>query len=246
LNICVAGGASRTGTSGGWAGSDYSGAASTTNGVAATSDTFQITGVIAVPGIELPAALIMRPADQELRLCQRYYERFGAGCLVVATSTTNLQGIFSFHVQKRNVGRTVSLISGSANQIDNPGVGDFTVTAIGGEFTGSVDSTFSQQHHIVRPDQRHAILNAPHQLARCVRASVATSDSPPNRGSAMRVVLAALTLALVPPAAPVGPPRASDQVAQMARDVTDAVRKQRAERRDRAPQDRRSSKRIKR
>jgi hypothetical protein len=29
-----------------------------------------------------------------------------------------------------------------ANQIDNPGVGDFTVTAIGGEFAGGIDSTF--------------------------------------------------------------------------------------------------------
>ena len=79
LNICVAGGASRTGTAGAWAGSDYSGAASTTNGVAATSDTFQITGVIVVPGIELPAAdraaLIMRPVEQELRLCERYWEK---------------------------------------------------------------------------------------------------------------------------------------------------------------------------
>ena len=55
LNICVAGGTSRNGTAGTWAGSDYSGAASTTNSVAATSDTFQITGVIAVPGIELPS-----------------------------------------------------------------------------------------------------------------------------------------------------------------------------------------------
>jgi hypothetical protein len=48
-----------------------------TNGVAATSDTFQITGVIVLPGIELPsssrAPLIMRPYDQELALCKRYF-----------------------------------------------------------------------------------------------------------------------------------------------------------------------------
>ena len=79
LNICVAGGASRTGAAGAWAGSDYSGAASTTNGVAATSATFQITGVIVVPAIELPAAdraaLIMRSFEQELRLCERYWEK---------------------------------------------------------------------------------------------------------------------------------------------------------------------------
>ena len=96
-----------------WAGSDYSGAASTTNSVAATSDTFQITGVIAVPGIELPAAdraaLIMRPADQELRLCQRYYERFGAGCLIIGYQHDQPAGHLPVPCAKANVGRTVWL-----------------------------------------------------------------------------------------------------------------------------------------
>jgi len=62
----------------------------------------------------------------------------------------------------------------------------------------------------------------------------------------MRAVLATLALALVSSAAPVGPPRASDQVAQMARDVTDAVRKQRAERRARSHQNQRSTEETKR
>jgi predicted amidophosphoribosyltransferase len=52
----------------------------------------------------------------------------------------------------------------------------------------------------------------------------------------MRVVLAALTLALVPPTPPVEAPRGSDQVAQLARDVSAAVRKQRVERRARNQQ----------
>src|SRR3954469_839432 len=55
LNICIAAGASRVGTTAAWAGSDYSGVTSTTNGVAATSDVFQLTGLIVLPGIELPA-----------------------------------------------------------------------------------------------------------------------------------------------------------------------------------------------
>lgn len=79
LNICIAGGSGRVGTAGAWAGSDTSGATATTNGVAATSDTFQLTGAIVLPGIELPgsvrAPFIMRPFDQELPLCQRYYEK---------------------------------------------------------------------------------------------------------------------------------------------------------------------------
>ena len=48
------------------------------NGVAATTDVFRITGVVVLPGIEAPSAerspLIMRPFDQELATCQRYWE----------------------------------------------------------------------------------------------------------------------------------------------------------------------------
>jgi hypothetical protein len=77
LNIAMAVGAGRVGTANAWAAADFDGVTGTTNGVAATSDTFQITGVIALPGIELPsssrAPLIMRPFDQELLLCRRYW-----------------------------------------------------------------------------------------------------------------------------------------------------------------------------
>jgi hypothetical protein len=79
LDICIAGGSSRVGTAGAWAGSDYSGATATANGVAATSDTFQVTGLLVLPGIELPASdrapFIMRPLDQELPLCKRYWQK---------------------------------------------------------------------------------------------------------------------------------------------------------------------------
>lgn len=75
--ICIAGGSSRVGTAGAWAGSDYSGVTGTTNGVAATSDSFQITGLIVLPGIEVPASdrapFIMRPFPDALAVCQRYY-----------------------------------------------------------------------------------------------------------------------------------------------------------------------------
>jgi hypothetical protein len=62
----------------------------------------------------------------------------------------------------------------------------------------------------------------------------------------MRAVLATLALALFPPTTSVEPPRGSDQVAQMARDVTDAVRKQRSERRGRSHQNQRSTEETKR
>jgi hypothetical protein len=48
------------------------------NAVATTSDVFRITGVVVLPGSEAPSAarspLIMRPVDQELLTCQRYYQ----------------------------------------------------------------------------------------------------------------------------------------------------------------------------
>jgi len=49
------------------------------NGVGATSDVFRITGVVVIPGtltiIAAQSPLIMRPYDQELVLCQRYYNQ---------------------------------------------------------------------------------------------------------------------------------------------------------------------------
>jgi hypothetical protein len=80
VSICLAGGASRLGTAGAWTTTTspgFSGATGSINGVAATSDVFHISNVIALAGIELPpsdrAPLIMRSFDQELGLCQRYF-----------------------------------------------------------------------------------------------------------------------------------------------------------------------------
>jgi len=94
VSICLAGGSSRVGTADAWAGSDYSGATGTTNGVAATSDVFTIGNLISVPGIELPAsdraAFIMRPFDEELELCKRFYQQtvnLGGGTYTLPTLT---------------------------------------------------------------------------------------------------------------------------------------------------------------
>jgi hypothetical protein len=62
-----------------WQAGNYVAGAGHVNGVAATSDVFRITGVVVLPGIEAPSAaqspLIMRPFDQELVTCQRYWEK---------------------------------------------------------------------------------------------------------------------------------------------------------------------------
>jgi hypothetical protein len=80
VSICLAAGSSRLGTPGAWTTTTspgLAGAAGTSNGVGATSDVFYLSNVIALPGLELPppdrAPLIMRPFDQELTICQRYF-----------------------------------------------------------------------------------------------------------------------------------------------------------------------------
>lgn len=66
-----------------WYSANYFAAPGQINAVAATSDNFRLTGVVVLPGIEAPSAerapLIMRPYDQELLTCQRYFWKFQPG-----------------------------------------------------------------------------------------------------------------------------------------------------------------------
>jgi hypothetical protein len=69
-------------SAGSWLAGGYSGTAATTNFVATLNNVMYITGLIVLPGIELPSAarlpFIMRPYDQELIMCQRYYQQIPA------------------------------------------------------------------------------------------------------------------------------------------------------------------------
>jgi hypothetical protein len=80
--ITMMAGSTYLGPAGTWAATLLLGVTGTTNGVAATTDSMIITGVVVLPGIEVPSAarspLIMRPFDQELLTCQRYYEKTNA------------------------------------------------------------------------------------------------------------------------------------------------------------------------
>jgi hypothetical protein len=62
-----------------WYSAFYLGGPGQVNAVAATTDAFRLTGVVVLPGIEAPSAarspLIMRPYDQELVTCQRYWQK---------------------------------------------------------------------------------------------------------------------------------------------------------------------------
>ena len=64
----------------------------TTNGAAATTDYTEITGIIVLPGLELPnstrASFIMRPFTEELPKCQRYYQAYFGG----ASNNLQIQG----------------------------------------------------------------------------------------------------------------------------------------------------------
>jgi hypothetical protein len=62
-----------------WTAGTYVAAPGQVNGVAATTDNFRITGVTVLPGTQAPTAAqspnVMRSFDQELLMCQRYYEK---------------------------------------------------------------------------------------------------------------------------------------------------------------------------
>jgi hypothetical protein len=113
LTLTMAAGSTISGTANAWAGSNYAGVTGTTNGVAATTDVFQITGVSLLPGsVAVSAAsspLLKRSVDQELRLCKRYYEPiYFSAALAQAFISCLLTSTFyyhywQFHVEKRAV-----------------------------------------------------------------------------------------------------------------------------------------------
>ena len=73
----AAGSTLTTGSPNTWVTGNFVAATGQVNAVAATSDSFRITGVVILPGSQAPTAaqspLIMRPYDQELLTCQRYF-----------------------------------------------------------------------------------------------------------------------------------------------------------------------------
>jgi hypothetical protein len=138
LSICIAGGSSRLGAAAAWAGADTSGATGTTNGVAATSDVFQITGVVVLPGIELPASdrapFIMRPFDQEVLLAKRYWQKSYDYSVAPGTNI----GAGGGHVAVWGITNNVIGQTWSLSPRVRPGVGITTYSGIGS--SGKVSS----------------------------------------------------------------------------------------------------------
>ena len=79
------------------AGSTQPFASTQVNGVSSTANNFRITGVVVLPGIEAPSAarsaLIMRPYDQELMTCMRYYQKSYAYGVAPGANTGAAGGI---------------------------------------------------------------------------------------------------------------------------------------------------------
>jgi len=102
LEICfaVAAGTGMAGPANAWGATNMIAVSGTINGIATTSDQFWITGLVMLPGIELPSAgrapLIMRPVDQELQACKRYYERneSASSCSIWVGYSTSGSGVY--------------------------------------------------------------------------------------------------------------------------------------------------------
>jgi hypothetical protein len=124
LAFTMMAGSNMTAAAGVWVGGGLKvGVTGTTNGVAATTDSMLITGVVVLPGIEAPSAarsaLIMRPYDQELVTCQRYFRPMPFDGSMYVTSATNVSFNINYNMRSAPVIiPTVNLLGIYANGAD--------------------------------------------------------------------------------------------------------------------------------
>jgi len=118
-----------------WLSGSYWAAPGQVNGVVTTGDVFRLTGVVVLPGIEAPSAerspLIMRPYDQELVTCQRYWQQLGQKFSGRCESTTRASGIAAL-IQPMRAAPTVSLRTANATSALVSNTTIYTVTSISG------------------------------------------------------------------------------------------------------------------
>jgi hypothetical protein len=128
-----------------WYSTTYLGAVGQINGVAATSDVFRLTGVVVLPGIEVPSAarspLIMRPYDQELMMCKRYWEKIQVGVVANVTSGGNYGVSFLFSVEKRAPPTLTVKSSAGAGFPTTFGAMLIPITATGGTYYKTANTT---------------------------------------------------------------------------------------------------------
>jgi hypothetical protein len=137
IGFTIAAGSSHmTASTGVWlSGASFIAATNQTNTITSMSDRFRITGVVVLPGIYAPTAaqspLIMRPYDQELVTCLRYWERITSSYRQIMTSSGLAGVLVPFKVTKRagpttafvaNGGPLVTLLNAIVTVVYNCGV----------------------------------------------------------------------------------------------------------------------------
>lgn len=137
-----------------WAAGTTQGATGqTANGLAATSDTFQITGVCMLPGLEAPtaarSALIIRTYDREFQLALRYYRVIGVGAFVnqylmvgMAFSATIFRAAYPFESPMR-ASPTVSISAATDFAIDDTATPQAAVSASFNSSPGGLQLQFN-------------------------------------------------------------------------------------------------------
>ena len=135
-----------------WYGTVYQCAPGQVNGAATTSDVFRITGVVIIPGLEAPSAarspLIMRPFDQEILLCQRYYEVTTMAAQNTAVGSPYYQGVW--RVVKNHAPTITYTADAGTGAVFNPLSAG--ANAVYGFYIGTAHSTAAT--FIIRGDAR--------------------------------------------------------------------------------------------
>jgi hypothetical protein len=117
-----------------WSVTDDWGTAGMINGAAAATDTYQIAGISILPGIQVPLAsqssLLLRQYNDDLALCQRYYQEAGTGFVGRCYDATTAQGSITFGQTMRD-NPTITYISGRGTAaLLIPGAAVFPVTGL--------------------------------------------------------------------------------------------------------------------
>jgi hypothetical protein len=101
------------------------------NIVGTVGNTLEITGLVVLPGVRAYTAalspLLMRPYDQELLLCKRYYQPITVGAHSYAPASTNVGASVSYPVQMR-ISPTVSANSNAGFNVGTTTVDQITAT----------------------------------------------------------------------------------------------------------------------
>lgn len=138
LYFNLAAGSSNTGAAGSWGSTFYQAPTGAVSIVGTNGATFYITGVqLEVGSVATPFEQRLYP--QELAMCQRYYEVFGAGSIGRWGSATTAECTAIFKVTKR-AAPTLSIYANGAYGVTRIGTGGYSGTGATLNFAGTQTS----------------------------------------------------------------------------------------------------------